>query len=232
MGRPINADGRQTRLAILDAALELFADKGYFGTSLRDIAMAVGVRESGFYNYFESKEALFNALLATDRESKAEQWASFFAEPMTDVRSRLERLTIRVLDFFSEPRQQRLYRVLMSDGLRLAKDGRTDLVDKLTSGITPLHDLMRQLIADGTLQAANPEILAAEFMGPLLLWRQRHAIAPDCRLIVNRAEFIRGHVNHFLQGARAAGRPRHELRKSAVRIQSLKRHRSVKEDVR
>ena len=62
MGRPIHADGRQTRQAILDAALELFADKGYFGTSLRDIAAVVGVRESALYNYFRGKEALFSAL--------------------------------------------------------------------------------------------------------------------------------------------------------------------------
>src|SRR5436190_14931561 len=169
MGRPVHAKGRQTRQAILDAALELFADNGYFGTSLRDIAASVGVRESGFYNYFESKEALFNTLLATERESAAEQLASFFAERNTDVRSMLERLTGLILDYFSEPRQQHLFRVLMSDGMRLAKEGRLDLIEKVTSGAAPFHDLMRRLIADGSLRPGDPEMVAAEFMGPLLL---------------------------------------------------------------
>lgn len=37
MARPKNADGQRTRPAILDAALDLFADKGFFGANLRVI---------------------------------------------------------------------------------------------------------------------------------------------------------------------------------------------------
>src|SRR5262245_4588512 len=129
MGRPLNSDGRQRRQAILDAALQLFAEKGYFGTSLRDIAAAVGVRESALYNYFRSKEELFNALLTTAREHKAEQLAALLREPVTDLRAVLEQLTTFLLDSFSTPREQRLFRVLMSDGLRLAREGRINLIE-------------------------------------------------------------------------------------------------------
>ena len=75
MARPKNADGQRTRQAILDAALDLFAEKGFFGTSLRDVAAAVGVRESALYNYFASKDALFEALLAAHQHSKIERLA-------------------------------------------------------------------------------------------------------------------------------------------------------------
>ncbi len=70
MSRPKNADGQRTRQAILDAALDLFAAKGYFGTSLRDVAAAVGVRESALYNYFTGKAALFDALLDAHQTTK------------------------------------------------------------------------------------------------------------------------------------------------------------------
>jgi AcrR family transcriptional regulator len=206
MGRPVHADGRQTRQAILDAALDLFAERGYFGTSLRDIAATVGIRDSALYNYFPSKEALFNALLATDREAKVEQLAGVLRAPMTDARSVLERLATLVLDTFCAPRQQRLFLVLMSDGMRLAKQGRVDLIERMTSCAAPLYELMRRLVASGALGPQDPELLAMEFMGPLSLWRQMHAIDPNGRLVTNRSVFVRDHVDQFLQGASARGR--------------------------
>ena len=44
--------------AILEAAVELFAQRGYHATSMRDIAAAVDVRAAGIYHWYESKEAI------------------------------------------------------------------------------------------------------------------------------------------------------------------------------
>jgi AcrR family transcriptional regulator len=212
MGRPVKADGRQTRLAILDAALELFAEKGYFGTSLRDIATQVGVRESAIYNYFTSKDALFIALLESACESRAEQLATVMAGPMSDVRAVIERLTALVLDYFSQRRQQLLFRVLTSDGMRLAKQGRLDLIERMTSGAAPLDELMRRLMDEGGLKARDPKMLVVEFMGPLVLWRYLHALGPEEPIVANRAAFIREHVTHFLDGAVAPASERSQSR--------------------
>ncbi len=203
MGRPLRADGRQRRQAILAAALELFADRGYFGTSLRDIATAVGVRESALYNYFPSKEALFVALMEAAQEQKAEQLAVLIDQPLSDVRAVLERLATSLLDGFSAPDQQCLFRVLMSDGIRLAREGRINLMERMTSRGDHLRTLMRRLMAAGGLRTNDPELLAMAFMAPLLLWRHYHAVVPDTPVVVNRKAFIRDHVNQFLQGAQA-----------------------------
>lgn len=214
MGRPLKADGRQTRQAILDAALDLFADKGYFGTSLRDISAAVGVRESALYNYFPGKEALFEALIVADHERKAELISTVLEEPITDVRSALERLALIALDTFCAPRQEKVFRILMSDGLRLAKDGRINLLERLTTSRTRMQALMRRLVRNGWLREADPEFLAAAFVGPLFLWRQMHAIGPHSPAITNRKAFAHSHVEQFLRGAapavpaRATVRPR------------------------
>ena len=51
-------DGTRTRARIETEALRLFAEKGVAGTSVRDIAAAVGVAEAALYRHFPSKEAL------------------------------------------------------------------------------------------------------------------------------------------------------------------------------
>ncbi len=47
---------------ILDKALELFASQGYFGTSMDDIAKAVGIKKASLYSHYSGKEGIFTAL--------------------------------------------------------------------------------------------------------------------------------------------------------------------------
>src|SRR6476660_3397787 len=51
------------REAILDAALEVFAESGYRSGSLREIAQRVGMSEAGLLHHFRSKSALLMAVL-------------------------------------------------------------------------------------------------------------------------------------------------------------------------
>jgi AcrR family transcriptional regulator len=56
-------NGADRKNSILEAAKPLFAQKGYNGTSVRDIARAAKVSEALLYKHFPSKEKLFNEIL-------------------------------------------------------------------------------------------------------------------------------------------------------------------------
>ena len=74
-----DAETPSTAQRILDAAEDLFAEKGYSATSLGDVADRVGIRSPSLYNHFRNKEALYVAVLErlTDR----------FSGPLTALQS-------------------------------------------------------------------------------------------------------------------------------------------------
>jgi AcrR family transcriptional regulator len=53
----------RNRAKIEKAALRLFIQRGFYGTSVRDIAEAAGVSLGNIYNYFPNKEQLFSSLI-------------------------------------------------------------------------------------------------------------------------------------------------------------------------
>lgn len=63
--RTLGSKGRQTRQAIEDAARQLFAQRGFHGTTLADITAAAGKSTASFYRYFADKEDLLAALAAS-----------------------------------------------------------------------------------------------------------------------------------------------------------------------
>ena len=52
-----------TKERILEAALEMFSQNGYAGTNIRELSASLGLVKSGVYKHYESKEAIWNALL-------------------------------------------------------------------------------------------------------------------------------------------------------------------------
>ena len=61
--RPARQRTTQLRRAILDTTAQMFADKGYLGANLRDIADALGMSRPGLYYHFPSKERLLEAII-------------------------------------------------------------------------------------------------------------------------------------------------------------------------
>ncbi|MFI9380240.1 TetR family transcriptional regulator [Kutzneria sp. NPDC052558] len=62
-------DASATRAALLRAAQELFTERGYERTTVRDIADRAGVNQALLFRYYGSKEDLFHVVLATENQA-------------------------------------------------------------------------------------------------------------------------------------------------------------------
>jgi AcrR family transcriptional regulator len=78
-GRPPDRADRHE--SILDAALQCFVERGFHGTAIPQIAEKAGIAAGTIYHYFDSKEALVNALYRTWKSTVAQR--VFTAFPQT-----------------------------------------------------------------------------------------------------------------------------------------------------
>jgi len=117
MARKTKEEALETRNAILDATVRVFAAKGAANASLTDIAREAGVTRGAIYWHFTNKADLLNALwdevlllytpMARASESRDEP----------DPLGRLKELYVRFLGRLAEdPRQQQLIRILFDQG--------------------------------------------------------------------------------------------------------------------
>jgi AcrR family transcriptional regulator len=70
-----------TRAALLEEATALFAERGYTGTSLEDVASASQVTRGAVYHHFSSKRALFEAVLGLQEARATEEILAAAAAP-------------------------------------------------------------------------------------------------------------------------------------------------------
>ncbi|WP_165954315.1 TetR/AcrR family transcriptional regulator [Seongchinamella unica] len=88
---PVSDGAPTTAERILDAAEDLFAQKGYSATSLGDVADRVGIRSPSLYNHFRNKEALYEAVL--------ERLLLEFGRPLNEMQESSELSQERVLQW-------------------------------------------------------------------------------------------------------------------------------------
>ncbi len=90
---------RNTRNAILEAAMHLFIARGFNACSVQDITDAAGVPKGSFYNHFKSKEALAAEILTEYAQGATDR--SILTTPGTPALTRLKRHFAALNEYFS-----------------------------------------------------------------------------------------------------------------------------------
>lgn len=69
-----------TKERISQEARRLFSSKGYEATSVRDIAKAVGIKDSSLYNHYKNKQAIFEHIIEVHEEISNKEFMEFYKE--------------------------------------------------------------------------------------------------------------------------------------------------------
>ena len=160
---------KDTKEKILTAALDLFSQKGYEGTNMRELAASLGLVKSGIYKHFESKEAVWNELLDRMIAYYGERFGS--AERLPPVPDSLEdfvSMTMRMVNLTIRDGQIVKTRKVLT--LEQYRDERArELATKhFLTGLTEMFTRIFSGMMDKKLiRRDDPEMLAFAYTAPI-----------------------------------------------------------------
>ena len=153
---------------ILNAAEKLFAEKGYDKTSMQDMTRLAGVSKGAIYHHFQSKEAIIRAVLDRQNIAFKSTYTSWLKEAQQmglNSKERLVHLMKRSVlnqDTFSQSAEEQMSQspeAIVNAILFNQKEG------------TPLlANMLREGIADGSIQTAYPDEFASAFLLLFNFW--------------------------------------------------------------
>ena len=154
---------------VLDAALDLFIEKGFAATRVEDIAARAGLSKGAVYLYFPSKEAVLEGIVKRAvvpiASSAVEMAGNYAGDPRTIITMVMKTVATRL----TEPRTIAIPKLMMREMINFpdfAAMYRTEVLDKVMPLIT---GLLRTGIAEGYLRPVDPELTIRSIVGPIML---------------------------------------------------------------
>ncbi len=192
-----------TKEKILFEALSQFSVKGYSSVSIRDIAYAVGIKESSIYNHYVNKQAIFDEIILFCQNRASQQYELLnLQETFKGNFDVYEHIPPQVLltisktmfNFYVSDEYLRKFRQMLT--IEQYNNAHIAVIYKDTFIDQPIQFqtlLFQHLILTGSLHNANPKALALEFYAPIFLLLCRYDSLEDA------SELLNIHINHFIQ---------------------------------
>jgi len=186
---------------LLDAALDVFFEKGFAAARLEDIAARAGVSKGTVYLYFSSKEDVFDALVRAIPQANVETVRTLTADPSIPADALLGRVLQLVGTFLRDERMIKFPRRIIGEAANLPKRAETYKREVIARGLAILSSVIERGIKDGKFRAVDPRHAAFAAMAPLLftaIWRttfEQFDAEP-----LDAEAFIAQHIDTFLRG--------------------------------
>jgi AcrR family transcriptional regulator len=167
--------GSKTKDKILKVSLKLFSTKGYKATTVRDIAGAMGVKQSALYNHFKNKDEILETLISNlttsaivtlfdDKETQElhKQGKALLASIGT---------TFKLIGF--DGQNEALYKLLMQEIFRNERIREIYNEYFYQENVKKLSGLFFGMMQDEMIKSSDPLLLANEFFSPLFFYQMQ-----------------------------------------------------------
>ncbi len=200
-----------TRDRILREALRLFSEKGFDAVSVRNIAAAVGIKESSLYNHFTGKQDIFDSIIS-EYNARGEAFFSKMDLTGEDMQFSVDEKTVnmyknmspeqflqiaaRVFDFyFTDEINVQIRRMLTMEQYRNEQIAKMYREVSFEGALQYQSSLFEVLIAADCFIDVDPYIMALEFFAPIFLIFYK--FDNDEQSLAEAKDLFQRHIAHF-----------------------------------
>lgn len=188
---------------LLEAALDLFVEKGFAATRVEEVAARAGVSKGTLFLYFPSKEDLFKAVVLDNVSEPMSQGASEMAQFQGTTGMLLEHMMLQWWRRYGDTHASGISKLMISEATNFP-----DLAAFYRQAvIEPGQALVRSVLQRGVdrqeFRALNLELTVHSIMAPLLflvMWK--HSMGPCCprHEQIDPEAFITQHAQLLVRG--------------------------------
>jgi AcrR family transcriptional regulator len=168
--RPVAAlpqEDARREVEILQAAFDVFTDKGFHGARMLDVASRARASKATLYARYPSKEALFEALMAWSTRQGTDALDAIAADETLDPLTALHRFAAQLLALMLHPKKLALFRIAVAEGDRLSAVGRTYSAFTRDHGIERARVIVARLVKQGSIKIEDRAEFGHSFIGLL-----------------------------------------------------------------
>jgi TetR/AcrR family transcriptional regulator len=191
---------------LLDAALDLFVEKGFSATRVEEVAAKAGVSKGTLFLYFPSKEDLFKAVV---RENIAKQFPTWNEEFNSYVGTSADMLRYAMASWWERIGQTRasgITKLVMSEAQNFPEIAHFYQDEVIMPGHALIRRILDRGVASGEFRQLDTEQTVHAVVAPmifLMMWKHSMGACSASTQIMNPEQFIHMQVDLLLNGMNA-----------------------------
>jgi len=186
---------------LLAAALEVFVEKGFAATKLADVARRAGVTKGTVYLYFDSKEALFKAVVRETIVPVIAQGEALARAFTGSARELVERLVREYWRLVGETALAGIPKLMMAEAATFPELTRFYYDEVVTRGHRLMAGVIERGIKNGEFRPVDVMVAAKLAMSPLIhATVARRAFASCMPEAFNVQQYLDTHIDLYLHG--------------------------------
>lgn len=192
--------GSKTKDKILKISLKLFSSKGYKATTVRDIAGAMGVKQSALYNHFKNKDEILETLVSELTSSAIVQL--FAGKDTQELHKQGKSLLMSIATTFKligfDGQNEALLKLLMQEIYRNERIREIYNEHFYQENVKKLSGLFFAMMQNEMIKSSDPLLLANEFFSPLFFYQMQVSLLKlDKKSTSSVVSMFEKHVDFF-----------------------------------